>query len=488
MKRLLPLAIVFVSCAESGVFLGHTQPPADDRELVRARVVDIPPTFADQLDVLFVVDNSPDSAEVARLMEGFPELLRRLQHHRRGVAPSIHVGVTSSDMGVGNQAVPGCSTSGDSGRLNATADHGDDSRISGADYIDLTQRYSGHRFLKIPEGAVSLERFAPQLRRFTAYDEPGCKFEQPLRAMTEAVFAPANSGFVRESANLAVVFLTNDDDCSVASDRLFEPTGEFAEDGVPTKYRCFNDAVTCAIEDVSGRFEQCAPDHRAQHMSPLERYTDFLSRIKFDPRSVVVGGSLVSSRTVQVDLVANSVQPRCTGGYPAPRMMGFMDAIPEGVRAATADFCQSPARWDPSLLGRQIRKSMGTRCLDYEPVDIDETTATPDYDCQVWDEHPNGAKVPLPECEYAGFAPHRSSVKPCYSIRRGPALCGDFPTQAALTVCRGEDESGCVSTRQPMGVHTVASCLVEARSVPELAISTTTNVSATAASSEVFYR
>jgi hypothetical protein len=51
----------------------------------------------------------------------------------------------------------------------------------------------------------------------------GWGFEQPLEAMYLALDGnPANQGFLREDAHLAVVIFADEDDCSVADPHLFD--------------------------------------------------------------------------------------------------------------------------------------------------------------------------------------------------------------------------------------------------------------------------
>ena len=50
----------------------------------------------------------------------------------------------------------------------------------------------------------------------------GCGFEQHLSAMSRAFANPANASFLRAGANLAVVIVADEDDCSILDPDLLE--------------------------------------------------------------------------------------------------------------------------------------------------------------------------------------------------------------------------------------------------------------------------
>jgi hypothetical protein len=59
---------------------------------------------------------------------------------------------------------------------------------------------------------------------------------------------PANAGFLRPGATLGVIFLTDEDDCSVRSPTLFSPANAVL--GPLESFRCTRFGVTC--EDGGG--------------------------------------------------------------------------------------------------------------------------------------------------------------------------------------------------------------------------------------------
>ena len=85
----------------------------------------------------------------------------------------------------------------------------------------------------------------------------GCGFEQQLEAVTKALDeneTPENRGFVRDGSLLAVIFITDEDDCSAQDpNTLFrgDPSGGTCDDtlGCRSNYRCFDFGIRCDVND-----------------------------------------------------------------------------------------------------------------------------------------------------------------------------------------------------------------------------------------------
>src|SRR5579871_4153153 len=73
------------------------------------------------LDVVFVIDNGPAMAGwETKLATQLPILMKALESNSSPLG--LHVGVVSSDLGVGaaaNAGIPGCTASGDGGNLRS---------------------------------------------------------------------------------------------------------------------------------------------------------------------------------------------------------------------------------------------------------------------------------------------------------------------------------------------------------------------------------
>ena len=200
------------------------------------------------LDLLFVVDNSASMhQEQAALRREFPRLVEVLTTGDRdgdgeadfpGVA-DLHLGVVSSDMGLpGIQGIPGCSGLGDDGVLN---NRGDPSRA------DCPETFP--RFLAYERGVSDVGAVAASFGCLSTMGTSGCGFEQPLESALKALWPASgvggqqitflgdpvglsrqgqgdgpNAGFLREGSLLAVVVVTDEEDCSSVDTRHLRPS------------------------------------------------------------------------------------------------------------------------------------------------------------------------------------------------------------------------------------------------------------------------
>jgi hypothetical protein len=206
--------------------------------------VPLPPT--DDVDLLFMVDNSSSMGEEqASLAEQLPRLFHILASGDRdptadadgdGVpnddgddfAPvsSLQVGVVTSDMGTGGFNVMSCSHEpnfGDDGVLQSSGN----TAIAGC-------MATYPRFLAFRSGGNSSE-FARDVSCVAAVGTGGCGFERQLDAVLKAITPAscaepwctfdmgtrghgdtANAGFVRPDSLLAIVVVSDEEDCSFA--------------------------------------------------------------------------------------------------------------------------------------------------------------------------------------------------------------------------------------------------------------------------------
>jgi hypothetical protein len=203
-----------------------------------------PLTSASKLDIVFMVDDSRSMAPLqdkmrARLPD-FMDVLRALP----GGMPDVHIAVVSSSLGAGIYGdVPGC----------APGAPGDDAgafqRPPACAQLD-----AGAHFLSStvdPQTGTRVENFTGTIDDafgcMALLGDNGCGFEAPFKATEVALTRaqsnndPANAGFLRPDAYLAVVMLTNEDDCSVTPDStLFDPGQTMLSDplGGLQSYRC----------------------------------------------------------------------------------------------------------------------------------------------------------------------------------------------------------------------------------------------------------
>jgi hypothetical protein len=104
----------------------------------------------------------------------------------------------------------------------------------------------------------------------------GCGFEHSLESLYQAV-TTSNPGFVRDDALLAIVFLTDEDDCSAAPDTdLFDPSAD--QYGPFGSFRCTQFGVTCDGDITQGgTFANCRPIPGGGKLFDVSRYTRLLT-------------------------------------------------------------------------------------------------------------------------------------------------------------------------------------------------------------------
>lgn len=438
----------FMACAEP------VTPVGEWPDVGWMEVVHIPPRFNPELDLLFVVDDSAGmEAKQAELARSFERLVAQLEFFDSGDdegLPDLHIGVVSTDMGVGaTYAVPTCTVGGKGGLLLGQG-------IPGARaepfLRDLSDGEGRHRnYVGTLENAFE---------RMVSLGAKGCEIEQPLAAMHAALGGElaANQGFLRHSAALAVVLVTDEDDCSVAAEDFFAP----AVDGDAPEFRCFRRGVTCSDDVVAeGVYTGCRATSDRLMRAPRD-YGAILSELKPVGDLVVTGmiGDTDAARIARDDSGALSVISECEGAresYPALRLGQFIDALPvQGERRQVAPQCGAETPQALAAAGKSIRKMLGTRCMDGDIIDIDDAPGVQPM-CEVWMER-DRSKEALPACT---APPHQREAAdaPCYYIDEGG--CGDFfGAQLKLFVWWGMDRDG-VWLEQPADVHVRASCLVE---------------------------
>jgi len=271
-----------------------------------------PDTFNQSLnnkaDILFMVDNSNSmEPKQTSLKQYFPNFIQPLKD--LPTKPDLHLAVITSDLGAGQFTPPSCDTiGGDQGILQNTP--------NGATCATAHLNNTADRFLSYaPDssgGAAAnfIGDIADAFACYAAVGTGGCGFEHQLasvRAAFDVAFDPChagtsctaelNAGFLRPDAALAVVLVTDEDDCSApANSTLFDPTQTTlaSELGPLTSYRCFQFGALCDGADPGrspgsklncevGTFQPDKPEHQ---LTPVETFAAFLKGLKADPRMV----------------------------------------------------------------------------------------------------------------------------------------------------------------------------------------------------------
>src|SRR5206468_1737842 len=127
---------------------------------------------------------------------------------------NLHIGVATSDLGTSavGDAMPGPALPGTGGCMGT----GKDGELQTSSMIG-----PGNFILDVgnSDGSRSVNYTGTLASTFSAVASvgtAGCGFEQTLEAVQRALAnTTANAGFLRPNANLAVVILSDEDDCSL---------------------------------------------------------------------------------------------------------------------------------------------------------------------------------------------------------------------------------------------------------------------------------
>ncbi len=268
-----------------------------------------------QLDVLFLIDNSPlmrdKQLHFAVRMQNFFSVMNTL-------GLDYHVGVATSDVGnepagmsfsgtppagmtVGQfpQNVSCGTRAGDNGMLQAALCTGRSGL--GAESASACQVACDGR--SGPESG--LPYLTPSSTAAAAFGclafvgDTGCNVEGQLEGARRALDG-RNGGFLRHASALGVIFLTDEDDCSVrdAQRAQSEPFGmdcptagdNPAAGCYNADYRCFARAIKCGNNSlaVSGPKAGCV-EADTGYLEPVDTYVSFLHGLRPDSK-LFVGG------------------------------------------------------------------------------------------------------------------------------------------------------------------------------------------------------
>ena len=301
---------------------------------------------ARDLDILYVFDNSLNRGTFDQMASQLDVLQSRLLDVD-GQLPNLHVGVVTTDLGVRGRldAIAGppmgnCAGDGDAGKL---VSFGSAPRLGG--FLEDLRGPGGTRIRNYASGDLLFE-----IARMTSPDDDaergGCEFEQPLEAMRRALDPGNNPGFIRPNAMLSIVFVTNEDDCSLKRGALLDPLDGSL--GPPFSYRCTEQGVICDPDDPRrpGVRTNCRPREGSPFLIDVSEYRTFLSQYKSDPRDVVVSAvagprTPFEVRDVGVPVLAPSCQGPGGSATPAVRIGALVDAF----GGALVDACSQNAAY-----------------------------------------------------------------------------------------------------------------------------------------------
>ena len=378
-------------------------------------------------DVLFVLDTTDDTAAVAdRLMDTATNLEAMLMRpdleggNEDGIVYPLHVGIITPDMGaMGLTDVPFCSQKGDEALLlNHTGE--DCPPLSDTDPF-LVIRENKAVDYEDPNTGSPMEMgkaldclFRGQMER----TDVRCSFDQPLKAVVEAIKKEENRDFFRPSAGLAIIFVSNEDDCSASRSDLYDQGS--TELGALDSFRCFRHGVVCDEDTATvGVKHNCKPNPSGDLLLSIDKIYQDLVEVK-DPETILVANVVAPLSSVVVDTDANDdpkLQKSCTtssgGGSPAIRLEALRNRFPRGDLQSS--IC------DPALgellykISDRMSAQTAVRCIPQEPADGDPSTPDMEADCYVWevknlDQVNEEREGPYPACD------PEEIVYPCFNV------------------------------------------------------------------------
>jgi hypothetical protein len=408
----------------------------------------INPQNIDTVDVLFMVDNSGSMREEQELLrDEIPRMIRVLATGNRDDDPeleftpvrSMHVGIITSDMGAGSPPtatdVPTCDPGfGDDGIMVNTAS---------GDGCDGTFPSRVFTFERGEDAAA----FGAEIGCVADLGTGGCGFEQQLEATLKALspatptdfvassyVAPpfaggttghggpggANEGFLRPDSALAIVLLTDEEDCSVPSYDLFYST--FAGGG-PQNLRCNrNPGLLYEAQRYVDGFAQLRERRDLLVYAPIVGIPEDLAGSGAEAYDAM----LADSRLDLVEIDTNpapgvdSLMPSCDTdnglAYPPRRIIDVargLDAV--GVSTTVQSICAPSFAPAIDVIIDRLIDALGGACL---PRPLNQN-ADGTVECQVYELFPVGMRCEEQDLDFV-------------AIERGSSATGETTSEREL--------------------------------------------------------
>ncbi|HVT07948.1 MAG TPA: hypothetical protein VHO67_10850 [Polyangia bacterium] len=308
-----------------------------------------------KLDLLFMIDNSssmlPAQQKLLSEMQSFAAALEALP----GGLPDLHIAVVSSDMGApGDSAEPiGCTQSGDGGQFHSEPHNGCAS--TGLEW--------GGTFISTSGGSANFTGpLADVLTCIAPLGATGCGFEHQLASVARALGAdgkgpppPSNNGFLRADAELAIILLTNEDDCSAPEDTPLYSLNGFPQSqqnpmGPIANYRCNRYGHLCKDPlsadpnalvmppqlppaDATGSppsisLTECVSDDGCSGLlTPVVSFVNGIKALKANPDQIVVGAIVAPPEPYAVKWVPPAPPPPGSAGELWPEVLHSCGAL-----------------------------------------------------------------------------------------------------------------------------------------------------------------
>lgn len=311
------------------------------------------PRLHKDVDILFVIDNSPSMAPKQRVLAAaIPQFISEID----ATGANYQVGIVTTDLGfnVADGTPVGVrfpATPQTPGSALAACDSaaGDDGVLQNKTCMDRTNLQGdaaaacqtlcpdpqyvpkgGARYIAKIDGLTNVpvkmmggRDVGPQLafQCLSLVGDTGCAVEQPLEAAKRALdnHRPDNQGFIRKTSVLAVIFITDEDDCSVQQQKraLLNPAVAHTSEASCTtpsadaSGACYNVDYRCAALDLEcdqpmnmpGAKRNCR-ERPGSFLNSIDQYVNFFSSLP-NPNLVIAG---IWTPTILDNLAADSTR------------------------------------------------------------------------------------------------------------------------------------------------------------------------------------
>ncbi len=279
------------------------------------------------VDILFLIDNSPSmSPKQKALASNIPKFIQKIDD----TGANYHVGIATSD--IGSNVQPGVPWGGNIGKCDSY--EGDDGVLQA---VPCTTRNTvtpdarnacaqlcpddkfvptdGRRFISKVDGVTnvpqSMERdpvtgkmvdVGPNkaFRCMALVGDDGCGIEGQMEGAKRALdgHRSENSGFLRANSVLAVIFITDEDDCSVQmakrdqnnpSYRDCDPTQPDSPECYNVDFRCLARSIQCNETTLTTGVKTACKERANNYLEPVEKYYRFFSNLRPANKLLVSG-------------------------------------------------------------------------------------------------------------------------------------------------------------------------------------------------------
>ena len=279
------------------------------------------------VDILFLIDNSPSmSPKQAALAKAIPKFIQKIDD----TGANYHVGIATSD--IGTQIAPGAPWGGNIGKCESY--EGDDGVLQAASCNTRTDVTSdaknacstlcpddkfvpndGRRFISKVDGVTNVPKSleldmvsgkmvdkgpVKAFQCMALVGDSGCGIEGPIEASKRALdgHRSENSGFLRSSSVLAVIYITDEDDCSVqmAKRNEIDPSTIDCDPTQPDEARCYGIDFRCLARSTQCDQTLLTPGVKTNckerpnnFLEPLEKYYKFFTTVRPTSKLLVSG-------------------------------------------------------------------------------------------------------------------------------------------------------------------------------------------------------